>query len=247
MTATATPPPATPVAWHTLAAGEACDLLASGPEGLTDEQAATRLAAHGPNELVAEEGVSAWAVLWAQLRNVLIVILLVATALSALLGHAVEAIAITVIVLFAVALGFWQELRAERAIEALRTIAAPEAAVVRDGVEVEVGAREVVPGDVLVLRAGDRVAADARLLEAVNLQAQEAALTGESHPVEKDETALAAPADAVGDRRGMVYAGTAVTYGRGRGLVVATGMETELGRIAGLLATVETGRTPLQL
>jgi len=165
---------------------------------------------------------------------------------SAFLGHTVEAVAIIVIVLFAVLLGFFQEYRAERAIEALREMAAPTATVLRDGQEIEAPARELAPGDVILLEAGDKVPADVRLIEAMNLQAEEAALTGESVPVEKHTEALSDPALGVGDRRNLGYAGTAVTYGRGKAVVVATGMETEFGKIAKMLETVETTRTPLQ-
>ena len=200
----------------------------------------------GPNELEVAHRVSPWTILFEQFKNVLIVILLVATALSAFLGHGIEAIAITVIVLFAVVLGFLQEYRAERAIEALREMAAPTATVLRDGEETEVAARELVPGDVVILRAGNRIPADARLIEAVNLQIQEAALTGESVPVEKHTAPLVSHELALGDRRNMAYAGTAATYGRGRGMVIATGMRTEFGKIAQLLHTVETSKTPLQ-
>jgi P-type Ca2+ transporter type 2C len=236
----------TPFPWHAAPAEECLARLDSARHGLAAAEAARRLASCGPNALPAARGVSAWQTLAAQFRNVLIVILLVATALSAVLGHLVEAIAITVIVAFAVLLGFFQEFRAERAIEALREMAAPRAVVVRGGVETDIPAREVVPGDVLVLGAGNRVAADARLIDAANLQAQEAPLTGESAPVEK-ATAPAVAADApVGDRRTLVFAGTTINYGRGLGVVVATGPGTEFGRIAGMLAAVETGRTPLQ-
>jgi len=234
-------------AWHAVPAEECLARIGSTRQGLTTAEAARRLASCGPNALPATRGVSAWQVLAAQFRNVLIVILLVATALSAALGHLVEAIAITVIVAFAVLLGFFQEFRAERALEALREMAAPRAITVRDGVEVDIPAREVVPGDVLVLGAGNRVSADARLIEAANLQAQEAPLTGESAPVEKATAPLAAADAPLGDRRTLVFAGTTISYGRGRGVVVATGPGTEFGRIAGMLAAVETGRTPLQL
>ena len=234
-------------AWHTLPVGAVSEQLRSSVQGLAADEARRRLAGAGPNELQAARRLSPWALLAAQFKNVLIVILLAATALSAFLGHAVESAVITVIVLFAVLLGFVQEYRAERAIEALRRMAAPGASVLRDGRETEVAAREVVPGDVLLLATGDRIAADARLIDAVNLQAQEAALTGESVPVEKRTETLAGADLAIGDRRNMVYAGTAVTYGRGRAMVVATGMATEFGRIARLLETVETGRTPLQV
>ncbi len=235
-----------PPAWHTHTAADIAARLHASDSGLTAADAGQRLDQYGPNELQAKHRVSPWALLAAQFKNVLIVILLVATALSAFLGHAVEAVAITVIVLFAVLLGFIQEFRAERAIEALRQMAAPQATVLRDGQEIQVAAREVVPGDVLILHTGDRVAADGRLIEAVNLQVQEAALTGESLPVEKRTEPIAEADIALGDRRNMVYAGTAATYGRGRAMVVATGMATEFGRIAQLLETVETGRTPLQ-
>ena len=154
--------------------------------------------------------------------------------------------AITVIVLFAVLLGFVQEYRAERAIEALRDMAAPTATVLRDGEESEVPARELVPGDVILLSAGDRIPGDARLIEAVNLQIQEAALTGESLAVEKHTAPIAGDDLALGDRRNMAYAGTSASYGRGRAVVVATGMKTEFGKIARLLQTVKTGKTPLQ-
>jgi len=201
---------------------------------------------YGPNELQAAHHVSPWAILFEQFKNVLILVLLVATALSAFLGHGVEAVAITVIVLFAVILGFVQEYRAERAIEALRRMAAPTATVLRDGEESEVPARDLVPGDVVVLRAGNRVPGDGRLIEAVNLQIQEAALTGESVPVEKHVAPLSNPELELGDRKNMAYAGTVATYGRGRAMIIATGMTTEFGKIAQMLQTVETTKTPLQ-
>ena len=235
-------------AWHTLEVEEvARRLRTSATGGVGGADAARLLLEHGPNELAATRGVPAWRLLLEQLKNVLILILLAAVALSAVLGHAAEAVVVTVIVLFAVVLGFVQEYRAERAIEALRELAAPTATVVRDGEEREVAAREVVPGDLVVLAAGDKVPADARLTEAVNLQVDEAALTGESMPVEKATTALVAEEIAVGDRTNSVFAGTNVTYGRGRALVVATGMATEFGRIADLLQSIEPAKTPLQL
>ncbi|MFO7572354.1 MAG: HAD-IC family P-type ATPase [Gaiellaceae bacterium] len=232
---------------HTLTAGEAARLLESDIfAGLSREQAEARLAEHGPNELAAGRKVSPWSLLLSQLKNVLILILLVAVGLSAVVGHAVEAIVIGVIVLFAVLLGFAQEYRAERAIEALRRMAAPLATVVRDGKELDVPARDVVPGDVVLLHAGDKVPADGRLVEVASLQVEEAALTGESMPVEKGTEPLADEELVVGDRLNMVYGGTTVTYGRGRALVVATGMETEFGDVARMLETVESPKTPLQ-
>lgn len=232
--------------WHALSVNEAYDQLASTPAGLTSTAATQRLAEFGPNELQATQGVSPWAILLEQFKDVLIIILLVATALSAFLGHGIEAIAITVIVLFAVVLGFIQEYRAERAIEALRQLAAPTATAIRDGQESEVPAHDLVPGDVILVEAGDKIPADARLVEAINLQIEEAALTGESLPIEKHPEPLSGDSLAIGDRKNMVYAGTTATYGRGRALVVATGMRTEFGRIAQMLQTVEAGITPLQ-
>jgi Ca2+-transporting ATPase len=231
---------------HAQAVEEVLKQLGTSHHGLTAEEAARRLAEYGPNELQAARRVSPWQILGEQFKNVLIIILLIATVLSAFLGHGIEAIVITVIVLFAVVLGFVQEYRAERAIEALRQMAAPTATVVRNGEEEKIPARELVPGDVLLLHPGDKLAADARLTEAVNLQIEEAALTGESLPVEKQTGPLSGANLALGDRTNMSYAGTVATYGRGRAVVVATGMQTEFGKIAQMLETVETGRTPLQ-
>jgi len=232
--------------WYALPVDDVFQRLATKQEGLSAEVAAQRLAEHGPNELQAARHISPWEILFEQFKNVLIIILIIATALSAFLGEGVDAIAIAVIVLFAVGLGFVQEYRAERAIEALRQMAAPTAAVVRNGEEEEIPAREVVPGDQIILRAGDKIPADARLIEAVNLQVEEAALTGESLPVEKHTQPIGDESPAIGDRKNMVYGGTAATYGRGRALVTATGMSTEFGKIAQLLQTVESGKTPLQ-
>jgi Ca2+-transporting ATPase len=212
--------------WYASTVEETFKRLESGPAGLSSDEAARRLEKFGPNEIQAQGRVSPWTILLEQFKNVLIIILLLATALSAFLGHGVEAIAITVIVLFAVILGFIQEFRAERAIEALREMAAPNATVIRDGRDQRVPARDLVPGDVIVLSTGDKVPADTRLTEAVNLQTVEAALTGESAPVEKHSNPLHEETLPTGDQRNMAFAGTAVTYGRGRALVVATAMST---------------------
>ena len=232
--------------WHTQTTDEAFTQLHSQPGGLSNAEAVNRMGQYGPNELKAAHRVSPWEILLEQFKNVLILILLGATAISLSLGHGIESIVIAVIVLFAVVLGFVQEYRAERAIEALKQMAAPTATVLRDGTEAKIPARELVPGDVIFLHTGDRVPADARLLEAINLQVEEAALTGESVPVEKHVKALENSDLPTGDRKNMVYAGTAVTYGRGRALVVETAMQTEFGKIAQMLQDVETGRTPLQ-
>ncbi|HET6203889.1 MAG TPA: cation-translocating P-type ATPase [Planctomycetota bacterium] len=216
-----------------------------GSRGLSGAGAARRLAEHGRNEIRREEGVPAWALLLQQFRGPLVGLLLGACVLSALLGEAADAVAIGAIVLLIGLVGFLQEHRAERALAALRSMTAPQARVLRDGRSAMVPAAEVVPGDALVLEAGDLVAADARLLEAHVLRCNEAALTGESAPVEKRLGPV--PADApLAERFDRVFLGTSVAAGSGLAEVFATGMETELGRVAHLLATTRQEPTPLQ-
>jgi P-type Ca2+ transporter type 2C len=214
--------------------------------GLSQAEAARRLIEHGANELKSGHRISPWAIFLGQFKNVLIAILLVATVLSVFLGHGAEALAIVLIVVFAVLLGFAQEYRSERALEALSRMAAPTAAVLREGAEVVIPARDIVPGDIILLRSGDKVPADGRLIESVNLQIEEAALTGESVPVEKQTEALGDGDWPLAERKNMIYAGTAVTYGRGKSVVVATGMATEFGKTAEMLQNVATTKTPLQ-
>jgi P-type Ca2+ transporter type 2C len=235
-----------PIAWHTMSVADVIEKLGTRVTGLDDAESARRRQAHGLNELQAFATQSAWHTFFAQFKNALILILLSATVLSGFLGHMLEAIVITVIVLFAVLLGFIQEYRAGRALEALRRMAAPSAHVLRGGEETMIPARDLVPGDVVVLRAGDRVPADARVIEAVNLAVDEAALTGESTAVRKIASRLDDAGLALGDRTNMTYAGTLVVYGRGHAAIVATGMSTEFGRIAQMVESVEAGQTPLQ-
>jgi P-type Ca2+ transporter type 2C len=232
--------------WHTLPPEQVLLRLDSAASGLAPAAVAERRRQYGANELTAAEGVNPWRILFEQFKNLLIIILLVATGLSAFLGHTIEAAAIIAIVLFAVLLGFVQEYRAGNALQALRRMAAPTARVLRGGIESTLPARELVRGDIVLLQAGDRVAADLRLLEAVNLRIDEASLTGESQPVEKQTAALADPELAVADRSNLAFAGTNVGYGRARGVVTATGMATEFGRISGLLQDLAAERTPLQ-
>ncbi len=232
--------------WHTLTVDAALSRLTSGLDGLADIEVHRRLAIHGPNELEATTRESAWHTLAAQFKNVLILILLAGTIVSGFLGHTLEAVVITVIVLFAVLLGFIQEYRAGRALEALKKMAAPIARALRDGEERVVPARDLVPGDVIVLRAGDRVPADARVIQTANLAVDEAALTGESAAVQKTVAHFDDERLSLGDRKNMMYAGTMVVHGRGQALVVATGMSTEFGRIAQMVESVEASRTPLQ-
>ncbi len=234
--------------WHGIDLDDVAAWLGTSVEsGLSDQEAARRLAQYGPNEIQAARSVALWRLLLEQFKNVMILILLTAVGLSAVLGHATEALVISVIVLFAALLGFAQEYRAERALEALRQMAAPTATVLRGDDETDVPARELVPGDVILLRAGDKAPADGRLSEVVNLQVEESALTGESLSVEKQTAALTGGELPVGDRTNMLFAGTTVTYGRGRAIVVATGMATEFGAIARMLETIERRKTPLQL
>jgi Ca2+-transporting ATPase len=222
-------------------------LETSVDSGLSSGEAERRLARHGPNELEEARAVPWWRLLLDQFRNVLILILLVAVGLSIALGHATEAIVIGAIVVIAAVLGFVQEYRAERAIEALRQMAAPESTVLRDGEELDVPARGLVPGDVLILRAGDKAAADGRLVEVRSLQVEESALTGESLAVEKQTDELPGDGLPLGDRTNMAYSGTAIAHGRGKAVIVATGMETEFGGIARMLESIDRAKTPLQL
>ena len=245
-TISVTPVPTPLLAWHALTVDATLSELKTGTAGLSSEEARRRLDECGPNELQTAHRASPWSLLLSQFKNVMIVILLVATGMSALLGEGVDTIVIGVIVLFAVGLGFIQEFRAERAIDALRKMAAPTATALRDGEELEVPAQHLVPGDIVLLQAGDRVPADLRLIESINLQIEEAALTGESVAVEKHAGPIASAEVALGDRKNMAYAGTSASYGRGRAVVAAIGMSTEFGKIARMLQTVETDRTPLQ-
>jgi len=232
--------------WHNLEASKAVTSLNSSSDGLSQEEAQKRLAQFGPNELVTKEKISPWAIFLEQFKSVLIIILLIAVVLSAILGEVVDAIIIGVIVVFACGLGFIQEYRAERAMEALKKMAAPTASVLRDGTETEIPSTELVPGDIILLRIGDRIPADARLIEAINLKTDEAPLTGESVPIEKISGPIEGEVN-VGDRRNMVFMGTAAVYGRAKAIVTATGMATEFGKIAGMLQEVKAERTPLQI
>ena len=220
--------------------------------GLSGDEAADRLARHGPNRIDPAAEIPAWRKFLEQFRDPLIYLLFAAIAVSGAAwlldgaeGLPIEAIVIGGIVLANGVLGFVQERSAEEAVAALQRMAAPTAGVVRDGEERRVAAEELVPGDIVVVAEGDAIAADARLLSAASLTVAEASLTGESEPVIKDARTLSAPAS-VGDRRNMLFSGTAVTRGRGRAVVTATGMRSEMGRIATLLGGTEEERTPLQ-
>jgi Ca2+-transporting ATPase len=232
--------------WYNLKLDEVISSLNSSSDGLSQEEARKRLAQFGPNELVKKVKVPAWRLLLEQFTNFLILILCIAAVVAAIKGEVVDAILIFTIVVFSGFLGFIQEYKAEKALEALKRMAAPTAAVLRDGKEIEIPARELVPGDIVLLRTGDRIPADSRLIEAVNLRTEEAPLTGESTPIDKIMEPLPGEVS-VGDRRNMVFMGTAAVYGRGRAVITATGMSTEFGKIAALLQEVEAERTPLQI
>jgi Ca2+-transporting ATPase len=237
--------------WHNLSVSEVVESLNSGIQGLTRDEAERRLTQFGPNELVEKGKTHPWMLFLEQFKNFLIIILLVAAVISgvlALMGEEDiwEPILIVIIVFFAAGLGFVQEYRSEKAIQALKQMTAPTATVIRDGEEEKISARDLVPGDIILLQTGDRIPADSRLTEAVNLKIDEAPLTGESTPVGKQIETI--PSDAsVADRKNMAYMGTTVVYGRGRALVTATGMSSEFGRIAGMLQEVKPPPTPLQV
>ncbi|MEW6030162.1 MAG: cation-translocating P-type ATPase [Chloroflexota bacterium] len=233
-------------AWHALSANEVLKNLEVHEDGLTTEQAARRLAQYGQNQLQEAPRPGFLQMLWEQLNNFVVILLIVASVISAFLGDYVEAAAIMAIVVLNAVLGIVQEQRAEEALAALKRLAAPDAQVLRDGHRQSVPARDLVPGDIVFLEAGNYVPADVRLLEAVNLRVEEASLTGESLPVQKNAASVLEKHVPLGDRRNTAFMGTLVSYGRGRGVVVSTGMHTQLGLIATMLQTVETEETPLQ-
>lgn len=233
--------------WHKISGAEIlAQLEVHREKGLSEGQILQRIDTFGTNELQEAPPISAWVRIYDQFANFVVVLLLVAALISAVLGEWVEASAIMIIVLLNAGLGVIQESRAEEALAALRKMASPDANVLRAGHRRAVPAREVVPGDIVFLEAGNFVPADVRLLETANLRIDEAALTGESFAVTKNALLELEENAALGDRKTMAYTGTLVTYGRGVGVVVNTGMATEIGQIASLLQTVEEDDTPLQ-
>ncbi|HHQ14111.1 MAG TPA: ATPase, partial [Chromatiales bacterium] len=222
------------------------DALQTDPsQGLSTAEARRRLAGHGPNTLQVATRDRWYQVLARQFLDVLIAILVIAAVISAAIGEIGDAVTIAMIVVLNGILGFVQEWKAEKALEALAQMLAPRCTVLRDGQEQEIDARGLVPGDVVLLEIGDRVPADLRLTETVNLKADESALTGESVSVHKD-VLPAAPDAPLANRRSMVWMGTSITNGRARGVVVATGMATAFGRIAELTRSIGNEPTPLQ-
>lgn len=236
----------TPQEFHALTAEETLKHLEVHEEGLTSAEAEKRLAQHGPNQLSEAPRPGFLAMLWDQLNNFVVILLIVASVVSALLGDYVESIAIMAIVVLNAILGIIQEQRAEQALAALKKLAAPEAQVIRDGSRKPIPAYNLVPGDIVFLEAGNFIPADLRLLEAVNLRVEEASLTGESLPVQKNAATVLEKNVPLGDRKNTAFMGTVVSYGRGRGVVTSTGMNTQLGLIASMLQNVEAEETPLQ-
>jgi Ca2+-transporting ATPase len=233
--------------WHSLRIADVLkDLKVSRETGLSSKDIQERSSIFGPNELQEAPPTSIWVKIYEQFANFVVILLLVAAVISAILGDWVEAAAIMTIVLLNAGLGVIQESRAEEALAALKKMASPDANVLRDGHRQAIPARDVVPGDIVFLEAGNFVPADVRLIETANLRIDEAALTGESVAVTKNENFEIEPNAALGDRKTMAYTGTLVTYGRGFGVVVSTGMGTEIGQIATLLQAVEESETPLQ-
>lgn len=233
--------------WHSVEAKEVLTKLQTlAEQGLTTAEAEHRLQVYGLNQLREAPPPSFWQMLWAQFNSFVVLLLIVAAGISALLGDFIEAAAIMAIVILNAILGIVQESKAEQALAALRKLATPDAEVIRDSSRKSIPASQLVPGDLVLLEAGNYVPADIRLIEAINLQIDEAALTGESVPVQKDASARLAADIPIGDRKNTAFMGTLVTYGRGRGVVVATGMLTQIGLIAEMIQSVEQEPTPLQ-
>jgi Ca2+-transporting ATPase len=239
--------------WHAMEIQQVFDVLECSPKGLTSAEADRRLQKFGYNELVERKRVTPLQIFLNQFKDVFVIMLLVAIVFSIIIGwykggefeEYVDAMTIGAIVALNAVVGFVQEYRSEKAIEAMKKLAAPRARVLRDGKETIIPAREVVPGDVILIEAGDRIPADARLFEVVDLKTEEAALTGESTPIDKS-TEVVDEKTPVSDRRNMVFMGTHATYGRGKAIVVATGMSTEFGKIAEMVQAVEEEETPLK-
>jgi P-type Ca2+ transporter type 2C len=235
------------VSWHALSTDDVIrELNTDIPTGLSSEEAAQRFKKYGPNRLAEKPRPGFLKMVIDQLNNFIIILLIIAAIISLVLGEYLDAAAIFAIVILNAVMGVIQESRAEAALAALQKLAAPEAQVIRDGHRVSIPAPELVPGDVVLLEAGNFVPADLRLLEAVNLRVEEAALTGESVPVQKNAGLRLETDVPLGDRKNTVFMGTTINYGRGRGVVVATGMRTQLGLIADMLQSVESEDTPLQ-
>jgi len=232
--------------WYRLDVKDVLMKLNTGVKGLSLKESIFRLSIHGYNELAIVKKVSPFIIFLNQFKNILILILIAASIISLVTGHEVDAFVILIIVILSAVVGFMQEFRAEKALEALKKMLSQNAIVIRDGKEIVLNAKEIVPGDIIVLKDGDKVPADARLIEIINLQINEASLTGESLPVRKDISKITKPA-LILDRKNMVFSGTGITYGKGKAVVTATGMNTEFGKIAEQVSIVQKEETPLEI
>ncbi len=233
--------------WYTRTAREAIDFWRTDQnDGLTSSEVKSRIADFGYNEMVEKEKTPWWKRLFAQFQDFMVLVLLAATLISAFLGEYVDSATILAIVMINAILGFIQEHRAEKSMDALKTMVAPMAHVIRNGLLQQIAAREMVPGDIMALESGDKIAADARLIDVQNMEVDEATLTGESLPIRKVVDKEYAENSPLGDRKNMVYAGTSIVKGRGKAVVCATGMATEVGRIADMIQDVEHESTPLE-
>ena len=233
--------------WYTLHATDIAELLSTHlSKGLSSDVARQRLKEQGYNELVGKRGLTLFEMFLSQFKDFLVIILIIASLVSMLVGEVIDSAVIIMIVILNAILGVIQEYRANKALDALKKMAAPEARVIRDGTVQVIPARELVPGDIVLLEAGNYVPADLRLVESVNLKIDESALTGESVPVEKNADIVFNEEMPLGDRANSAFMGTVVTYGRGKGIVVSTGMKTEIGMIAEMLESYQDEVTPLQ-
>ncbi len=231
--------------WHSQDTEEVFKRLGTSPDGLEKPQAAQRLKDYGLNELEAEKKTSKLVLLAQKIKNPIILVLIVAAVISLSIEHYYDALVIFIVIIIDMTIGFIQEFKAEAALEALKSISAPEADVIRGGIELRVKAKEIVPGDIILIDAGTKVPADARLFESVNLETDESMLTGESTTVTKTSSRLDKDLP-IEDRSNMVFSGTLVTHGRGKAVVVSTGMKTQIGKIATLLKETEKSQTPIQ-
>ena len=232
--------------WFNRTPEEVLTDLSSAQEGLTAQEAQRRLGEHGPNKLQEGKHKSVAVLFLEQFKDLLVIILLIAAVVSALTENVESTIVIFAVLILNAVLGTVQYLKAEKSLESLKAMSSPTAKVLRGGVRVEIPSAEVVPGDIILLEAGDLVVADGRVLENFSLKVNESSLTGESESVEKDTTPIEGDKVALGDQRNMVFSGSLVTYGRATVAVTATGMDTELGRIAALMNQTQQRKTPLQ-
>ena len=232
--------------WHAMSVAEAEEILSTSEKGLTDAEAAERLQKYGKNDLRQKKPKSIWKMLWEQISDVMVLILIVAAAFSMVMREWAEAVIILVVVALNAVIGIIQEKKAANALEALKNMSAPTARVLREGEESVVPASELVPGDIIYLEDGAIVPADIRIISDNNIKIQEAALTGESVPSEKDGPSILAEDAPLGDRVNMAYTSSVVMYGNAQGIVVGTGMNTEVGKIAGMLDETDEMETPLK-